>query len=1043
MTITQLKELISENPNTMKQIMYQASNIKGSKAYWNARSHELQDMVEQIGLPTVFITLSCADGHWEDLYKLMTHKDILSLSPRERRQLVQDNPHIVDAFFDYRVNVLINKLLQTHFKVTDYWYRVEYQHRGSPHIHGVFWFENAPDVSNIENQSEEYIAEVINYFSKLIEAWNPLINPLQSDTHPCRKNYQNVENFEQDLAQLLHMVQRHVCSNDYCHRINSKTKKRECRFKFPQDMQESASINKNDRNETEFKPRRNDPYLNKFNAFLIQLWRANMDIAPVISKRALLAYLAKYISKSEIQSKSLREIFGILIDSLNGDLAAKKLIHKVFMKSCAERDISAQEVCHSLLRLKLHSAGGRQFVIVNLAEKKWVQVEDDESFENVKHGKSVVEKYKDRANRLEDISLWNFAKNFDMIRFSKVKKFNIVRVFPKLKLTDDPTKNEDFYKQQVILHVPWRDESKLKKIEETWLNVYDTHNIKQICNSITIVSDDSNSISEEEYDSSDTDSECEENNILEELLSSRLGPTSKIPQINLGNREVDRAYNWYDSFEKYKQYGTIVDFENYIDNMKSKKTDVNVETELPDIILTTEQQHIVNIIKRHIHIIKTKNECHDNIQLHKRIIVQGKAALLNKELGRNSYLLATPTGVTAVLINGKTLHSIFKLPRKTSEYTSLKGERARDMTNVMKEVKCLILDEFSMIGCSTLAMINKRCKEALGSNDDFGGLIVIMLGDIKQLPPVKDSPFYSKNQKSLMSKEGKVLINNFDKVYILQKSHRQADDDEYLRVIDNVSELHVSQSDYKYLSLRFTNNVSQEEKDKFKDTIRLFSTKDEVKQYNMVKLSELHDIVTGAPTPILKLPAKHNCSEAKQGSTDSAEGLETKLFLAKGCKIMLPANIWIEKNLCNGTIGCVEDILYNPASEQPAVILCNFPTYKGLSIIPGTTLIPIKPILKSWTDANGVNCSRYQFPVTLCYACSIHKSQGMTLDKAVINLGEVEFSMGLSYVAISRVRCSKDILIIPFTHKRLMPSPKTVATLEMRKDFINTLSAKI
>jgi len=86
-------------------------------------------------------------------------------------------------------------------------------------------------------------------------------------------------------------------------------------------MQENASVEKGDSEEVEFKPRRNDPNLNKFNAFLMQLWRANMDISPVISKRALLAYLAKYISKCELQSKSLQGIFNTVTDSLDGDMA--------------------------------------------------------------------------------------------------------------------------------------------------------------------------------------------------------------------------------------------------------------------------------------------------------------------------------------------------------------------------------------------------------------------------------------------------------------------------------------------------------------------------------------------------------------------------------------------------------------------------------------------------------------------------------------------------------------------------------------------------
>ena len=110
MTVSKLKEMISENQNVMKQIMFQSSNLRGTKAYWNARSNELRDMVDQLGLPTIFLTLSCADGHWEDLYKVLSDHDPSTLTETDRRKLIQENPHIVDSFFDYRVKSCIENV---------------------------------------------------------------------------------------------------------------------------------------------------------------------------------------------------------------------------------------------------------------------------------------------------------------------------------------------------------------------------------------------------------------------------------------------------------------------------------------------------------------------------------------------------------------------------------------------------------------------------------------------------------------------------------------------------------------------------------------------------------------------------------------------------------------------------------------------------------------------------------------------------------------------------------------------------------------------
>jgi hypothetical protein len=109
-TVSQLKDEISENQNIMKQIMFQANNLKGSSSYWHTRANELRDMIEQLGLPSFFLTLSCADGHWSDLYRLMSDKDPSTLTEEERRNLVRDNPHIVDSFFDKKVQLFIEKV---------------------------------------------------------------------------------------------------------------------------------------------------------------------------------------------------------------------------------------------------------------------------------------------------------------------------------------------------------------------------------------------------------------------------------------------------------------------------------------------------------------------------------------------------------------------------------------------------------------------------------------------------------------------------------------------------------------------------------------------------------------------------------------------------------------------------------------------------------------------------------------------------------------------------------------------------------------------
>lgn len=120
MTIPKLAELIKEKPSILKKIMFQASNLKGTRSYWHSRGNELRDMVDQIGLPTFFLTLSSADGHWDGLYKLLSgQNDTSNLTESQRRKLIQDNPHIVDEYFDYRVKAFITNVSKHFSNITN------------------------------------------------------------------------------------------------------------------------------------------------------------------------------------------------------------------------------------------------------------------------------------------------------------------------------------------------------------------------------------------------------------------------------------------------------------------------------------------------------------------------------------------------------------------------------------------------------------------------------------------------------------------------------------------------------------------------------------------------------------------------------------------------------------------------------------------------------------------------------------------------------------------------------------------------------------
>ena len=129
---------------------------------------------------------------------------------------------------------------------------------------------------------------------------------------------------------------------------------------------------------------------------------------------------------------------------------------------------------------------------------------------------------------------------------------------------------------------------------------------------------------------------------------------------------------------------------------------------------------------------------------------------------------------------------------------------------------------------------------------------------------------------------------------------------------------------------------------------------------------------------------------------------------------MLTANLWVQAGLVNGAVGTVVAICYNESDGSPPslpqAVTVQFDSYTGPTLSDGT--VPITPLRRTWLSTN-LQCSRLQLPLKLAWAITIHKAQGMTLDKVVVDVGKKEFSAGLTFVACSRVRHLKDLLFVP------------------------------
>ncbi|XP_028419150.1 ATP-dependent DNA helicase PIF6-like [Dendronephthya gigantea] len=162
---------------------------------------------------------------------------------------------------------------------------------------------------------------------------------------------------------------------------------------------------------------------------------------------------------------------------------------------------------------------------------------------------------------------------------------------------------------------------------------------------------------------------------------------------------------------------------------------------------------------------------------------------------------------------------------------------------------------------------------------------------------------------------------------------------------------------------------------------------------------------------------------------------------AKGARVMLTMNLWSSVGLCNGATGTVVDIVYqnnHQPPDLPIAVIIEFENYRGpVFNVNKPSCVPVCPITVSSQSETSFH-ERQQLPLRLAWALTIHKSQGLTLPKAWIDIGKSERTAGVSYVAISRVRSLSSCVIEPMTYERLT-SLKSSANLQFRLEEENRL----
>ena len=220
-----------------------------------------------------------------------------------------------------------------------------------------------------------------------------------------------------------------------------------------------------------------------------------------------------------------------------------------------------------------------------------------------------------------------------------------------------------------------------------------------------------------------------------------------------------------------------------------------------------------------------------------------------------------------------------------------------------------------------------------------------------------------------------------------------------------------SEEDWNRWKTRSLDLLPQHERNAFLDTaILACAYKKDSFEHNVRR-------VKNNGTPIAPITAESVPREANRQSSDRASGLPRKIILNRNTVFRLTSNLWTAAGLTNGAIGIVKAIIYAPGKKPPALptaIIATFDSYVGppwREDIPKSVVIT--PVKREWFS-HQTKCHRTMLPIVLGYALSIHKLQGSTCDRIILNAGKKEYVSGIMLVGASRVKLFDNLALHPF-----------------------------
>lgn len=1057
-------------------------NIRSSPPYWQEKKKEVMSMIRQLGIPTFFMTLSAAETQWPELLKVLkevidgediTLEEASNLQWTEKARLIQSDPITCSRYFDNRIRTLIYKVLMkpngpfNGYKIIDYYYRIEFQHRGSPHVHCILWLENAP--SYRQDSTDSIVKFIDNFITTDKDKSLYSKYQMHKHTHTCYSKRSNKCRFGipfppmnetlilEPLPDNINKSKYETIYNNIINELNEKDLMD--KFSSKDELLKHLDITEKNyilairsqlKNAKIFLKRDiKDIFVNPYNDEILNLHRANMDLQYILDPYACISYIVNYVAKAQRGMSLL--LRNIIEQSKAGKISIKEQLKTVANTFVNCSEISAQEVAYHLLSMPM-SVSSRSNVYINTAlpNNRVRLVKSKSDLEKLNNDSddifvsNMIEYYTKRPLSLESICLAEFVAWYnynskqtitkddnideDDIEMSDKQVFKLLNckgsIVKRTKAKviryrrfNEEQEPDEYFREMLMLFMPWRNEQS----DLIHINHKDIYN-----RNLTLInSNRKNYIKENIYDY-----ELPDEDISQESNDSN----KQTERIDVIKHIANKFDNKFEKFSLPKQL-CYEDYKQLTDTLNCKQS--------------LYHKHIIEEIKQNNNLYEfvTGPAGAGKSQLIKAIY-QSSIRLLNSKPGSNpeqiKVLLAAPTGRAAFSIGGVTLHGAFQLPVSQCSYelNPLSSNVCNSLRSKLNDLKLIIIDEISMVGSKVFAQIDSRLRQIFRSNKIFGGISIVAFGDLRQLRPVCDRYLFQNNPTNPFSE----LIDNHlwspFKLFELTEIMRQKDDQTFAEALQRLSKGQLNDNDIKLFKSREVDNSSFPP-----NTVHLFLSNKEVDCHNIKAItlnknikhmSVAYDCCVGDAPVSAK---EHILNKVSNFDIQKTGGLRTNLTLKCGIKYMITCNIDVSDGLVNGAIGTLQDITYNNQNKV-SILWLKFNSLfigsnrrkrypkKFMEKFPLTPIVVESRNIDHTSKLHNVQVIRKQFPLTPAEAITIHKSQGDTILSVAVHIAP-RMSRNCLYVALSRATSLNGLYVVGKFIPPSTPSLTDVIELEL------------